>query len=271
MLTIIHEVGMFVLLGLVTGFLSGLFGIGGGFLRIPIFMLVFPLIGINDAMLMHIAVGTSMALIIPTALAASIKQYAQGNLDLNYYWTWGIGILFGAVIGILIVPYCSAQTYKILFLILVLSVIVYLSFFNETKVISETAPRGIVKALIASFIGVLSTLTGTAGGAITMPILKAFSMPLKKGIALASATGLIIGLVGTAGFVFHGLDIPDRPHYSWGYINLIVFAAMTPTVFLGAFLGARVSNQCSERLIKYAFIVLLVVIAGNMIFKLVYG
>lgn len=269
-MTIIHEVELFLLLGLVTGFLSGLFGIGGGFLRIPIFIFVFPLIGIKDTILMHFTVGTSMALIIPTALAASIKQYTQGNLDLNYYWMWGLGILFGALIGILLVPYCSAQTYKILFLILVLSVIVYLSFFSETRVISKTAPAGVVKGLTSSLIGLVSTLTGTAGGAITMPILKAFSVPLKKGIAMASATGLIIGLVGTAGFVFHGLDIPDRPHYSWGYINLMVFCAMTPTVFLGAFLGARVSNQCPERLIKYAFIVLLLIIAANMIFKLVH-
>ena len=269
-MTIAYEIGLFLALGFVTGFLSGLLGIGGGFIRIPIFILVFPLIGINDTVLMHLAVGTSMALIIPTALAASIKQYKQGNLDLNYYWTWSIGILIGVLIGLLLVPYCSAQTFKILFLTLVLSIVVYLSFFNESKVISKVAPQGGGKVFVAALIGMVSALTGTAGGSVTMPVLKAFSVPLKKGIAMASASGLVVGLVGTAGFVYHGLDVPNRPDYSWGYISLMVFFAMLPTVFFGASLGARASNQCSERLIKYAFICLMLVVAANMIYKLVH-
>lgn len=269
-MTIVHEVGMFLILGLVTGFLSGLFGIGGGFIRIPIFILVFPMLGINDTILMHIAVGTSMALIIPTALASSIKQYTQGNLDLNYYWTWSIGIFIGVFIGLMLVPYFSAQTFKVLFLILVLSVIVYMSFFSESKVISKLPPRGILKWLIATFIGVVSALTGTAGGAITSPVLKAFNVPLKKAIAMASASGLVVGLVGSVGFIFHGLYVPGRPHYSWGYINLIVFFAMLPTVFFGASLGARVNNRCSDRFIKRTFILLLLVIAANMLFKLIH-
>ena len=129
MLTIIHEIEMFLLLGLFTGFLSGLFGIGGGFMRIPIFMLVFPLLGIKTNLLMHFSVGTSMALVIPTALAASIKQYQQGNLDLNYYWTWGCAVFLGAVIGLLLVPYFTTQTFQILFLILVLILLLTLLLF----------------------------------------------------------------------------------------------------------------------------------------------
>ena len=171
-MNMVYEVGMFLVLGFFTGFLSGLFGIGGGFLRIPIFILIFPLIGIKDVVLMHFAVGTSMALIIPTALASSIKQYMQGNLDLNYYWTWSLGILMGVLLGLLLVPYCSAQLFKILFIMLVLSVVVYMSFFSETKVISQTAPRGILKLFIAALIGMVSALTGTGGGSIRYPYLK---------------------------------------------------------------------------------------------------
>ncbi len=125
-----------------------------------------------------------------------------------------------------------------------------------------------MKWFIAALTGLVSALTGTAGGAITVPILKAFNVPLKKCIAIASATGLVVGLVGSAGFVFHGLNIPDRPHYSWGYVSLLVFFAMAPTVFVGASLGAKASNQCSERLINRAFVLLLLIIAANMLYKL---
>ncbi len=109
-------------------------------MRIPIFMLVFPLLGIQTTLLMHFSIGTSMALVIPTALAASIKQYKQGNLDLNYYWTWGCGIFLGVVIGLMLVPYFTVQTFQILFLILVLTVLVYLGLFSESRVIANAAP-----------------------------------------------------------------------------------------------------------------------------------
>ena len=270
MLTLVDQAIIFLVFGFITGFLSGWFGIGGGFIRIPIFAAIFPYLGVHDAISMHVTIGTSMALIIPTALASSLKQYTQGNLDLNFYWTWGFGTLVGVILGLFLVPYCSAQTFKILFLVLVLCVIVYLGFFSNSKVISKSAPKGALKVLIASFIGMISALTGTAGGAITTPVLKAYSFPLKKAIALASATGLIVGLVGSVGYVFHGLDVPGRPHYSLGYISLFVFFSMMPTIFLGASLGARVNNQCSDNLIRRAFVLLMLVIAANMLYKLFY-
>ncbi len=265
---IINEILFYLLFGLVSGFVSGFLGIGGGFIRIPIFAAMFAYFGVEEKILMHVVVGTSIALIIPTAIASSFKQYRLGNLDLRYYRTWSLGILVGVVAGLLIVPYCSARTFRILFLSLVCCVIFYLSFFSNSKGLLQSPPGGWLKGFIAMLIGLASALTGTAGGAITTPVLKACSFPLKKAIAMSSATGLVVGVVGTAGYVYHGLAVVGRPHLSWGYVSLLVFFAMTPTIFFGASFGARMNNQCSDTTLRIAFIILLSVIAVNMFYKL---
>jgi uncharacterized protein len=265
---IVTEIIVFLSLGLVTGFLSGLFGIGGGFIRIPIFAYVFPMIGVAHPILMHVAIATSVALIIPTAIAASIKQYTQGNLDLSFYSTWAIGIFVGVLIGLFLVPYISTQLFQIIFVVLALIIAAYLGLVKDSLVISKNAPKGFVKALISMSIGLASALTGTAGGALTTPALKVCSMPLKKAIGTASATGLVIGLVSTIGFVIHGWNIPDRTHFSFGYVNLVVFFAMLPSIFWGASLGARINNRLDDRIVKRAFALLMLTVAANFIFKL---
>lgn len=268
---IITEIIVFLSLGLVTGFLSGLFGIGGGFIRIPIFVYVFPMIGVAHPILMHVAVGTSVALIIPTAIAASIKQYTQGNLDLSFYSSWAIGIFVGVLIGLFLVPYISTQLFQIIFVVLVLNIAAYLGLVKDSLVISKNAPKGVIKALISMSIGLASALTGTAGGALTTPALKAFSVPLKKAIGTASATGLVIGLVSTIGFVIHGWSIPDLPHFSFGYVNLVVFFAMLPSIFWGASLGAKINNRLDDRIVQRTFALLMLAVAANFIYKLISG
>ncbi len=266
---LIYEIGIFLGLGLATGLISGLFGIGGGFIRIPIFIAVLPLIGIPSHLLMHFAIGTSVALIIPTAIASSVKQYSQGNLDLRFYRGWALGVMIGVLLGLALVPYASTREFQILFLLLVVIVILYLGFVPDAITLSKQAPQGMGKAFVAIVIGMISALTGTGGGALTTPVLKMFSVPLKKAIAVASATGLVIGVISTVGFVLHGWSLPNAPRYSFGYVNLFVFFSMTPTVFLGASAGARLNNCLSDRMIKCSYIVLLVVVAANVTYRLV--
>src|SRR3981189_944745 len=104
---IVERIGAFALVGLASGFASGLFGIGGGIVRIPIFIYLLPLFGVAHPVLMHVAVGTSMALVLPSAVASTRKQYALGNLDLSFYRTWALGILIGVLVGLALLPFAS--------------------------------------------------------------------------------------------------------------------------------------------------------------------
>jgi uncharacterized membrane protein YfcA len=105
----VERVGVFALVGLASGFASGLFGIGGGIVRIPLFVYLLPLFGVAHSVMMHVAVGTSMALVLPSAIASTRKQLALGNLDLSFFRTWAVGILIGVLIGTVLLPYASTE------------------------------------------------------------------------------------------------------------------------------------------------------------------
>src|ERR1700736_3336356 len=119
---IVERIGMFGLVGLFSGFVSGLFGIGGGIVRIPIFIYLLPLFGVAHPVLMHVALGTSMALVLPSAVASTRKQLALGNLDLAFFRTWALGIFIGVLIGTALLPYASTEVLQVVFALFMLTV-----------------------------------------------------------------------------------------------------------------------------------------------------
>ena len=262
------KVLLFAAAGLASGVASGLFGIGGGTLRIPIFFYLLPWLGVEHAVLMHVSLGTSMALVIPSAIGATLKQRAAGNLDVSYYRSWAVAIFVGVLLGIFILPHASTEVLTAIFACFLLVVTLYMSFVPETWTIGHGPPRGALEAVIAAAIGCLAFLTGTAGGTLTTPTLRAFGMPLRHAIAIASATGLVTGIVGGAGAVVQGWGVPGRPVYSLGYVDVVIFCAMMPTILIGAPLGVRLSQRLSKVWLRRAYIALLVVIAVDMFRRL---
>src|SRR5215472_8002947 len=167
---IVERVGVFALVGLLSGFVSGLFGVGGGIVRIPLFVYLLPLFGVPHPVMMHLAVGTSMALVLPSAIAATRKQLLLGNLDLTFFRTWALGILVGVLIGTALLPYASTETLQVIFALFMLTVGVYEGLLKDRLVIAPAAPQGAVKLAVAAAIGCLAALTGTGGGTMTTPV-----------------------------------------------------------------------------------------------------
>src|SRR5262245_32657572 len=112
---LLQRIAVFALAGLASGFVSGLFGVGGGIIRVPLFVYLLPLFGVPHAVLMHEAVGTSIALVLPSAIASTRKQLALGNLDLAFFRTWAIGLLAGVLIGVVLLPFISAEILQAIF------------------------------------------------------------------------------------------------------------------------------------------------------------
>jgi uncharacterized membrane protein YfcA len=268
-MTLAAELTLLLVLGLANGFISGLFGIGGGIVRIPLFVYLLPVLGVAESVLMHTAVGTSVALVIPTAIAASIRQHRQGNLDLGFYRTWAIGVGVGVVAGSLIAPHVSTEFFKIVFVVFLLAVAVYVGFVPKNVTITPAPPTGLAKLALGGFVGLVALLTGTGGGAIATPTLKACSMPLKRAVAIASATGLVVGLLGTVGFIINGWGAADRPRTSLGFVDVSIFLCMLPTILIGAPLGARLNNRISDKPLEYVYAAFLVAVACDMGYRLV--
>src|SRR5215470_18778284 len=128
---IVERVGVFALVGLASGFVSGLFGVGGGIVRVPLFVYLLPLFGVPHAVLMHVAVGTSIALVLPSAFASTRKQLALGSLDLAYFRTWAIGLLAGVLIGVVLLPFISAEILQAIFAAFMATVGVYEGFLKD--------------------------------------------------------------------------------------------------------------------------------------------
>jgi uncharacterized protein len=246
------------------------FGIGGGIVRIPIFIYLLPLFGVAHPVLMHVAVGTSMALVLPSAVASTRKQLSLGNLDLAFFRTWAMGIFLGVLIGTALLPLASTEILQAIFAAFMVTVGVYEGFFRNRMVIAKSAPRGAVKLAVAAAIGCLAALTGTGGGTLTTPALQAFSVRLEAAIATASATGLVTGAVATIGAVVSGWHARDLPAYSVGYVDLAIFAAMMPTILIAAPIGVRAGHWLSEAWLRRIYTVLLFVIAADLIRKLMW-
>jgi uncharacterized membrane protein len=176
---IVERLGAFALVGLASSFASGLFGVGGGIVRIPIFVYLLPLFGVAHPVLMHVAVGTSIALVLPSAVASTRKQLALGNLDVPFFKTWAVGIFVGVLIGTVLVPFASTEILQAIFAAFMVALGVYEGFFKNRMVTAKAAPRGAVKLALAAAIGLLAALTGTGGGTLTTPALQAFSVRLE--------------------------------------------------------------------------------------------
>jgi len=258
----------FLGIGLFSGYLSGLFGIGGGIVRIPTFMYIFPLFGIAHETLIHVAIGTSVALVVPTAVTATLQQVRLGHLDLDYYRLWAVGIFIGVCTGLAILPHVSTEILTVIFIGFLVLLGIYVGFVKNTVVIANDRPTGATKLAVATSIGCASVLTGTGGGALTTPILKAFSVPIKTAIALASATGLVVGVVGTIGFIAHGWHLPGRPPYSLGYVDVLVFLAMSPGTLFAVPLGVRTNDALKQVWLTRIYTLLLFVIAADMSYRL---
>src|SRR3981081_1915635 len=137
----VERIGVFALVGLASGFASGLFGIGGGMVRIPLFVYLLPLFGVAHSVMMHVAVGTSMALVLPSAIASTRKQLALGNLDLSFFRTWAVGILIGVLIGTALLPYASTELLQVIFALFMVAVGIYEGFLKDRLRIARTPPE----------------------------------------------------------------------------------------------------------------------------------
>jgi uncharacterized protein len=265
----VEHIAVFALAGLASGFVSGLFGVGGGIVRVPLFVYLLPLFGVPHGVLMHVAVGTSIALVLPSAAASTRKQLALGNLDAAFFRTWAVGLLAGVLIGVVLLPFISTEILQAIFAAFMLAVGVYEGFLRDRLKAAPAAPQGAVKLAVATAIGIIAALTGTGGGAVTTPVLQAFSVRLERAIAIASAGGLVTGTVATIGAVVNGWHVGGLPAWSLGYVDLAIVIAMMPTILLAAPFGVRTGHRLSETWLRRIYTALLFVIAFDLMRKLV--
>lgn len=255
--------------GLVSGTLAGLLGVGGGIVIVPVLFNVLPLFGIPEAVQMKLAVGTSLATIIPTSIVSARKHQAKGAIDgalLRAIWP---SMIIGVALGTVAAIWLHGAALSAVFAVIALLVALNMGFTGVDFKIRDVTPRGPGLWGIGGFIGAISAMMGIGGGTVGVPILSMFGTPIRSAVATASVFGLIISIPATAGFIYGGWGVADLPPFSIGYINLIGFALIVPSSILATPWGVHLAHTIPPLMLKRAFAIFLAITAVRMIYSLV--
>ncbi|MBN2751978.1 MAG: sulfite exporter TauE/SafE family protein [Rhodospirillaceae bacterium] len=240
--------------GAIAGLLAGVLGVGGGIVIVPVLYLLFPLLGINEAVRMHLAVGTSLATIIPTSIMSAHTHDKKGGLDWTLLKSLVPGVFIGVIIGTVFGGQAKGGILTLIFATIALLVSAHMAFKRSGWTLRDTLPDGLrFRGPLGMGIGAVSVVMGIGGGTLSVPILTAFNVPIRRAVGTASAIGLIIGLPGAIGYVFSGLGNPQLPPFSLGYANVLGFALIVPMTMIFAPIGARIAHAIDEILLRKAF------------------
>ncbi|MCR6628764.1 MAG: sulfite exporter TauE/SafE family protein [Magnetospirillum sp.] len=235
------------------GIIAGLLGVGGGIVVVPVLFHLFTTLGIDEAVRMQVAVGTSLATIVATAWSSTRAHYLRGTVDREFLRGYGPVIVAGVLLGSAVAALVKGPVLTAVFAVVALVVAVQLSFGNPDWRLGDKMPGGWLKLVIGTTIGALSAMMGIGGGSMTVPVMTMYGTPVHRAVGTAAATGFIIGVPGMVGFVIGGWNAPNLPPGSVGFVSLVGLALIAPTSVLCAPLGARLAHRLDTKMLKRVF------------------
>ena len=253
--------------GTVAGVLAGLFGIGGGIVIVPVLETTLGFIGVDPAIRMHVAVGTSLATIIPTSISSARAHHMRRSVDVEIVRRWAVFVLLGALLGAWIASKVHSDVLATVFATLALFVALKMLFMPESRNLTEEVPRGPLVPAIPTAIGCFSSMMGIGGGTFSVMTLTLFNEPIHRAVGTAALFGLVISLPGMLGFVAAGWGDPRIPVGSLGYVNLIGFACIAPATVLAAPLGAKIAHAFSARRLNMLFGAFLIIASIRLFYR----
>jgi uncharacterized membrane protein YfcA len=254
--------------GVAAGLLAGLLGVGGGIVIVPVLFHLFSLLGFPEDVRMHVAVGTSLATIIPTSIISARAHARRGAVDAGLLRALGPGVFVGTLAGAAIAGIVRGDVLTAIFAVVALAVAANMAFGMEGRAVRDGLPGGWRNWGIGGVIGGISAMMGIGGGSLSVPVISACRYPIRTAVGTAAAIGLIIAVPGAAGFVATGWGADGLPPGSLGYVNLIGFALIVPATMLAAPWGARVAHAVKPQLLRKAFAVFLCLTSLRMIYGL---
>ena len=262
---IAHEYSYFILLMALTaipvGFVAGLFGIGGGLITVPFLYYIFGSIGIDQEYLMHLAVGTSFAIIIPTSIVSVLTHHKFKAVDFDIVKSYGIYVVSGVVVGTLFAASLKTKALILFFSIVILLLSIYLLLLKEKEKDVIINIKLHLKIILGFIVGFISAPMGIGGAIMNVPILKFFGYSINKAIGSAAAIGFLIALFGSLGFIITGSYLKINLPLSIGFLNLPAFLIFIPITTLMARIGAKTVHRIDKNKISKIFGIFLLIIA----------
>jgi uncharacterized protein len=257
--------------GLVTGFLAGLLGIGGGGIIVPVLYELFRIMGVDDGVRMQVCVATSLAIIIPTSVRSARAHWRRGAVNYGVIRRLGPWVVAGAILGVFVASHAPASFLKGVFVASTLFMASRIVFGSGRAVASETLPGLPWDGLAGAAIGLIATLIGISGGAYITAYMRLYGWSIHTGVGTASAFGPIIAIPAVIGYIVEGWGAPIALPLSLGYVSLLGFAIIAPVSVLTAPLGVRVAHGLSRRTLEYVFFAFLLSVALRFLLSLILG
>ncbi len=260
--------------GAVAGILAGLLGVGGGIIIVPILFTVFGFLGIDPSVGMHLAVGTSLATIIPTAVASVLSHHRKGAVDWILFRSWLPWLVLGVVTGTWLAnTLFSGAVLRWVFggVALVVAFDLLVRADRQTPGQSNATSTNpylytVRLAPVPTLIGGFSALMGIGGGTLSVPFLNAMTYPMHRAVATSAGFGLIIAIPAAAGYLIGGWDNPVLPEGSLGYVNIYGFVLITVTSTFTAPVGSWLAHALSAKSLRLLFAAFLLATSARMFF-----
>ncbi|KRP06069.1 MAG: hypothetical protein ABS16_02660 [Pelagibacteraceae bacterium BACL20 MAG-120920-bin64] len=259
---IINLLAVLAISAAVAGFMAGLLGVGGGIIMVPALYYAFTVLDFDLATRMHLAVGTSLAIIIPTSIISTKTHMEYDAVDFKMVKSFGLFILIGVILGTFLAVNLKTPTLILFFSIFAFMVGLFFIFLREKLVENPKTISDIVKNISGIVIGFISVPLGIGGGSLMVPFMRTFGYDIRKSIGTAAAVGFLISLSGTITMIAGGkiIDNINTP-FSVGYINLLGFAVFVPVTMIMARLGAKAVYKIDKKLLSKIFGTFLIIVS----------
>ena len=238
----------------VAGFMAGLLGVGGGIIMVPALYYAFTVLDFDLVTRMHLSVGTSLAIIIPTSIISTKTHMEYDAVDFNMVKSFGIFIVLGVLGGTLLAVNLKTPALVLFFAIFSFSVGLFFIFLREQLMNKPKKISEIIKKISGVLIGFISVPLGIGGGSLMVPFMRTFGYDIRKSIGTAAAVGFLIAMTGALTMILGGEIINNvNSPYSLGYINLLGFLVFVPVTMIMARIGAKVVYKINKNLLSKIF------------------
>ena len=249
------------------GFVAGLFGIGGGLITVPFLYYIFGKLGIDQAYLMHLAVGTSFAIIIPTSTVSVLTHHKFKAVDFDIVKSYGIFVVLGVIVGTIFAATLKTKSLVLFFSIVILFLGIYLLLLKEKEKNIIIKIKLHLKIILGFIVGFISAPMGIGGAVMNVPILKFFGYSINKAIGSAAAVGFLIALFGAIGFLISGSYLKTNLPFSIGFLNIPAFLIFIPITTFMARIGAKTVHKIDKNKISKFFGIFLLLIATKFFYE----
>jgi uncharacterized protein len=253
--------------GCATGLLAGLLGIGGGGILVPVLYELFGAQGVDEAIRMHLAVGTSLAVIIPTSLRSFASHRARGAVDMQILKSMALPVIAGVCLGAVLARYANEAVLKAIWVVAATLMSGRLFLGQRGWQLGDAIPGNPFRALYGGFVGLISTLMSIGGGAFVTTMMVLYGRSIHNAVATSSGFGPLIAIPGTLGFVWAGWHA-SLPPGSLGYVSVLGALLIVPTSVLAAPLGVRLAHGISRRKLELAFATFLMLVSLRFLLSL---